>query len=93
MCGGGRLVLCLHRAWVSVAAAKCGLGREDKGTRVEAPCVGDKRGLGLCWSRVILGLVLVILRCCLVSCFTTHLGGGVAVVGVCAPLGFVFVLR
>eukprot|EP00579_Thalassiosira_antarctica_P006940 CAMPEP_0201878020 /NCGR_PEP_ID=MMETSP0902-20130614/9287_1 /ASSEMBLY_ACC=CAM_ASM_000551 /TAXON_ID=420261 /ORGANISM="Thalassiosira antarctica, Strain CCMP982" /LENGTH=119 /DNA_ID=CAMNT_0048405589 /DNA_START=348 /DNA_END=705 /DNA_ORIENTATION=- len=29
-----------------------GLGSEDKGTRVEAPCVGAKRGLGLCWSRM-----------------------------------------
>ena len=29
-----------------------GLGSEDKGTRVEAPCVGAKRGLGLCWLRV-----------------------------------------
>ena len=28
-----------------------GLGSEDKGTGVEAPCVGAKRGLGLCWSR------------------------------------------
>ena len=41
-----------------------GLGSEDKGTRVEAPCGGAKRGLGLCWSRVTSGLVLRILRCC-----------------------------
>ena len=46
------MVLCLPRAWVSVAAAKCGLGSKDKGTRVEAPCVGAKRGLGLVASDI-----------------------------------------
>ena len=30
-----------------------GLRSKDKGTRVEAPCFGAKRGLGLGWSRII----------------------------------------
>ena len=40
------------------------LRSEDEDTRVEAPWFGAKRDLCFCWSRVISGVVLRILRCC-----------------------------
>ena len=41
-----------------------GLGSEHKDTSMEAPWFGAKRGSCFCWSRVISGVVLRILRCC-----------------------------
>ena len=44
--------------WFALGMGFCGRGDDglrskDKGTRVEAPCFGAKRGLGLGWSRII----------------------------------------
>ena len=44
--------------WFASGMGFCGCGdgglrNKDKGMRVEAPCFGATRGLGLCWSRII----------------------------------------